>query len=261
MYGSPDLSLTPVVLTIGRLTGRGSLYFYHGAGTEIGSDLEADAFEGNVSGSASAKFVKNGSQTFTLNGSSDPFEGQTEVRNGALLVNGTLAGTGLVQNVTAHGPGAWLSPGATTVSPSHGRLRVGNLTMTGSSLFRCGVGGTNAGANLDQIDASGTVTLTSANLDVATSGGGASGHDIVLTDLSALPPGSFSGIQVLPNGHVQVGGTGTPGALYDVQANANLNTTNWLLIGTALANFNGAFSFVDTNAPSFSMRFYRFLLP
>ena len=46
-----------------------------------------------------------------------------------------------------------------------------------------------------------------------------------------------------------------------MQANANLNTTNWLVIGTALANFNGAFTFVDTNAPSFPMRFYRFLLP
>ena len=91
--------------------------------------------------------------------------------------------------------------------------------------------------------------------------GGASGHDIVLMDLSAIPPGSFNGVQVLPNGTVQLGGTGLPGGLYQVQANANLNTTNWLVIGTALANFNGAFSFVDTNAPSFPMRYYRFLLP
>ena len=91
--------------------------------------------------------------------------------------------------------------------------------------------------------------------------GGASGHDIVLTDLSAIPPGSFSGIQVLTNGHVQLGGTGTPGALYDVEANANLNTTNWFVIGTALANFNGVISFTDTNTVQHPMRFYRFVLP
>ena len=91
--------------------------------------------------------------------------------------------------------------------------------------------------------------------------GGASGRDIVLMDLAAIPPGSFSGIQVLTNGTVQIGGQGTPGVLYDVQANANLTTTNWLVIGSVTGDFNGAFSFIDTNAPSFPMRFYRFLLP
>lgn len=91
--------------------------------------------------------------------------------------------------------------------------------------------------------------------------GGASGREIVLMDLAAIPPGSFSGIQVLTNGTVQIGGQGTPGVLYDVQANANLTTTNWLVIGSVTGDFNGAFSFIDTNAPSFPMRFYRFLLP
>ena len=49
---------------------------------------------------------------------------------------------------------------------------------------------------------------------------------------------------------------------YFVLANTNLNTTNWVQIGNATGHaFTGNFSFTDTNAASFLMRFYRFLLP
>ena len=310
----------PQIFNFGALSGAGTLNI-SGLNTWIGGTGNATTFTGAINGHiAGANLTKVGTGAITLAGPISLLS-TTFVQNGTLLVNSTmnnpvivtplapgnqptLGGTGTVGHVTLTGVGARLAPGATIASPSYGRLRVNNLTFGAGTSYRCEIGGTNAGANLDQIEASGTVTLASANLEANTSGtgaisnryaivkstpaiggiftgkseggtffpsagrsmqityvGGASGHDIVLMDLSAIPPGSFNGVQVLPNGTVQLGGTGLPGGLYQVQANANLNTTNWLVIGTALANFNGAFSFVDTNAPSFPMRYYRFLLP
>jgi autotransporter-associated beta strand protein len=309
---------SPLAL-FGSLSGAGKLITSSGI-LFIGANNASTIFSGEIEGAGNTNIVKIGAGTLTLAGVSAHL-GKTAVQNGTLLVNGTLAGpvhvertaagtiatlggTGLVQNVTAHGTGAWLSPGATASSPSHGRLRLNNLTMTGGSLYRCEVGGTNAGVNLDQIAASGAVALTSAHLDVLSSGGGAvsnrytvlkstpaisgaflgksegsmfipgagrsmqityvggaSGHDIVLTDLVVPQAGNISGIQRSPDGTIQLGGQGTPGALYDVQANADLNTTNWLVIGSVTGNFNGAFTFVDTNAPGFPKRFYRFVMP
>ena len=43
--------------------------------------------------------------------------------------------------------------------------------------------------------------------------------------------------------------------------NTNIATTNWLTIGSTQANGSGVFSFTDTNAPSFPMRFYGVLSP
>jgi hypothetical protein len=60
---------------------------------------------------------------------------------------------------------------------------------------------------------------------------------------------------------MQLNGTGAGGVLYGVEANANLSTTNWIAIGSALAAGNGQFSFVDTNAAAFSQRFYRLKAP
>jgi fibronectin-binding autotransporter adhesin len=303
----------------GSLSGAGKLITSSGI-IYVGDNNASTTFSGVIEGAGNTNLVKMGTGTLTLAGTST-HAGKMPVWNGTLLVNGklpgavhvepffggvtaTLGGTGVLGNVVITGTGARISPGATTAVPSYGKLTVTNIALNGGAIYLGEIGGTNAGVNLDQIEAKDTTTLINSGADFTTFGsgvvsnrytvwksfatvngtftsksegstffpsagrsmkityvGGASGRDIVLMDLSAIPPGSFSGIQVLPNGHVQVGGTGTPGALYDVQANANLNTTNWVLIGTALANFNGAFSFVDTNAPSFPMRFYRFLLP
>lgn len=91
--------------------------------------------------------------------------------------------------------------------------------------------------------------------------GGANGREIVLMDLVAIPPSTITGIQRLPDGTFQIGGTGTPGVTYEVQANADLNTTNWLTIGSVTGDFNGALTFVDPGQTRFSIRFYRFLQP
>ena len=45
---------------------------------------------------------------------------------------------------------------------------------------------------------------------------------------------------------------------YSIEANTNLSTTNWVSLGSIMADQNGAIGFTDTNAPSFPTRFYRF---
>jgi hypothetical protein len=46
--------------------------------------------------------------------------------------------------------------------------------------------------------------------------------------------------------------------MYGIEANSDLNTTNWINIGLAQADNLGEISFTDTNAPNYAMRFYRF---
>src|SRR5262249_47244134 len=92
---------------------------------------------------------------------------------------------------------------------------------------------------------------------------GGSGNDVVLVRTSAggAPPSTITSINAVTNGQVQLQGSGLAGLAYTIQANTNLGTTNWLAIGTAIANASGIFSFTDTNAASFSQRYYRILSP
>ena len=82
----------------------------------------------------------------------------------------------------------------------------------------------------------------------------------MLTQLSTITP-QFGGISKLPNGQIQLNGTGLAGVGYTIQANGDLATTNWTNIGSAAANQNGSISFVDTNAAAYSKRFYRLKAP
>jgi hypothetical protein len=45
--------------------------------------------------------------------------------------------------------------------------------------------------------------------------------------------------------------------MYQVQASANLATTNWQILGTVSANSAGVIQFDDSNASSQTRRFYR----
>jgi hypothetical protein len=49
--------------------------------------------------------------------------------------------------------------------------------------------------------------------------------------------------------------TGPVGHVYEIQATQNFQT--WRVIGTVTVGTNGSFTFTDTNAASFSKRFYR----
>jgi autotransporter-associated beta strand protein len=314
---------SPLAL-FGSLSGAGRLITSSGI-IFVGANNASTTFSGLIEGFGNTNLVKIGTGALTLAGTST-HAGKMVVWNGALLANGampgpahveasfggitaTLGGTGTLGNVVVIGQGARVAPGATTSVPSYGKLTVNNIAIVDGALYRCEIGGTNAGVNLDQIESKETttlsgVTLTSGAADFTAFGagvvsnrymvvkslaavngtfqgksegstiipgagrslqitylGGAGGGDIVLMDLSAIPPGSFSGIQRLPNGTIQIGGTGTPGVTYEVQANDDLNSTNWLLLGTSTASVNGAFTFSDPGARHLPMRFYRFVLP
>ena len=49
--------------------------------------------------------------------------------------------------------------------------------------------------------------------------------------------------------------TGPVGHTYEIQATQDFKT--WTVIGTVTVGTNGSFIFTDTNAASFSRRFYR----
>jgi fibronectin-binding autotransporter adhesin len=88
--------------------------------------------------------------------------------------------------------------------------------------------------------------------------GGAGSNDVVLTQISVGAP-TFGGISKEANGQMKLTGTGAPGATYTVQANTNLNTTNWIDLSSIVAEpQTGALSFTDQDAPNHPMRFYRF---
>lgn len=63
------------------------------------------------------------------------------------------------------------------------------------------------------------------------------------------------GIDVAPNRQVMVMLTGQIGQTYDILATQNFKT--WSVIGTATIGPSGTLDFIDTNAASFSKRFYR----
>jgi len=87
---------------------------------------------------------------------------------------------------------------------------------------------------------------------------GGDGNDVELTHVGVVAPPQIGNITKLGNGQIQLAGSGMPNASYDVQANTNLSTTNWLWISTIQADANGLLTVTDTNAANFPQRFYRF---
>ena len=59
------------------------------------------------------------------------------------------------------------------------------------------------------------------------------------------------------NGVFHLAGIGGTNATYQIQANADLSTTNWQTMGTATADSEGAIQFDDTGAAHRQQRFYR----
>jgi ferric iron reductase protein FhuF len=66
----------------------------------------------------------------------------------------------------------------------------------------------------------------------------------------------------LSNRFEQLTGQGLSNLTYTIQAATNLNPViQWSNIGALVANSNGVFSFIDTNATLFPVRFYRAVSP
>jgi len=85
---------------------------------------------------------------------------------------------------------------------------------------------------------------------------GGTGNDVVLYE--GNPPARLTGIIFLPNGDKQIQGTGLSNLTYLIEAATNLNPVIfWSNLGSATAGSDGVFTFSDTNAPLFPIRFYR----
>ncbi|MBC8128288.1 MAG: autotransporter-associated beta strand repeat-containing protein, partial [Gloeobacteraceae cyanobacterium ES-bin-144] len=114
----------------------------------------------------SGKLTKDGSGTMTLLGVND-YSGETTIRNGKMLVDGTatqsaftvndggiLGGSGSIGDLTVQSGGK-VSPGN-----SSGILATGNLVMQLGSTLECEINGANPGTGYDQFQVSGSVTLS-----------------------------------------------------------------------------------------------------
>jgi hypothetical protein len=84
------------------------------------------------------------------------------------------------------------------------------------------------------------------------------GNTSAFSPCISLSPSRLTGVVALPNGTRQIQGLGLPHLTYAIQAASNLNpVVQWSDLGASAANGSGVFSFTDTNAPLFPMRFYR----
>jgi hypothetical protein len=85
-------------------------------------------------------------------------------------------------------------------------------------------------------------------------------NDLVLTQVAARP--ILNPPVLLTNNSVLISAAASPGATYEVQANTNLlNSSGWLLLGTALGQGDGSLSFIHTNALSSPRLYYRLHTP
>jgi hypothetical protein len=78
--------------------------------------------------------------------------------------------------------------------------------------------------------------------------------------LTVTTPGkvTITSIGLIDTNHMLIIGAGTPGVVYTIQASSDL--INWQSIGTATADTNGLFRYVDYNAGNFTKLFYRVFL-
>ena len=103
---------------------------------------------------------------------------------------GTLGGPGIVSNVSVQSGGN-ITPreGATTAS-----LRTGAVTFTSGAVFNVQLNGTTAGAQYDQIVATGNVTLGNATLNVGLGFAPGAGTSFTIVQTSGSVSGTFLGL-------------------------------------------------------------------
>jgi autotransporter-associated beta strand protein len=100
-------------------------------------------------------------------------------------------------------------------------------------------------------------TVTSGLVQFTISYHGGTGNDVVLTQTGVPPLPQITQIIKLPNGQMQIIGKGLEGHTYQIEANSNLGTTNWSVLGSVEANWNSEINFTDDEAANFPQRFYR----
>jgi hypothetical protein len=99
-----------------------------------------------------------------------------------------------------------------------------------------------------------TVNVGTNQLKITYAGG--TGNDVVL--YQGNPPSHLTAITSISNGAKQIQGMGLSNLTYTIQAVTNLTPPNtWSNLGPATADNSGVFTFTDTNALLFPIRFYR----
>ena len=71
---------------------------------------------------------------------------------------------------------------------------------------------------------------------------------------------AITSLSRLTNGHVLLGGVGTPGASYAIEGSADMSAS-FLSVGSVATDSAGGWQFEDANAASLGRRFYRLAVP
>jgi len=233
--------------------------------------------------------------TTTINGGLLRVQG-SQPGNPIVLNAGALGGTGAVGNVTVSTPDLnVIAPGASpgiltcsnitlqsstsvqveiygaalgsdydqlhvqgTVALNNANLAINaiDFAMSGNAQFTLidNDGSDPINGNFAGLPEGATVNVGTNQLKITYMGG--TGNDVVL--YQGNPPSRLTAITSATNGAKQILGMGLSNLTYTIQAVTNLNPPiTWANLGPATADNSGVFSFIDTNAPLFPMRFYR----
>ena len=196
--------------------------------------------------------------------------------------NSIFANGGLGIELTGNANNSQTNPVITRVVTDGGNVTLsGSLKSGTNSAYRleffsnasCDGGGSGEGqvflgdTNLGT-DASGNVSfvMTLANpaghANFTATATDANGNTSAFSPCISLSPSQLTGFVALPDGTTQIQGIGLAYLTYTIQAASNLNPIiQWSELGVSTANGSGVFSFTDTNAPLFPMRFYRVRSP
>jgi CSLREA domain-containing protein len=183
--------------------------------TLTGNNTGANTFAPQVNDGVSANIVpltKSGVGTWNLSGTNS-YTGATSVNAGRLNLNGsitsnvtvadmsTLGGTGTINstNTLTVQSGGTVAPGT-----SPGILNTGNVTFDSSSTFAVEINGTAAGSGYDQLNVTGTVSLSDAILGRTGSHNPSEGDQFIIinNDGSEAINGTFNGLPegtIIPN--------------------------------------------------------------
>jgi autotransporter-associated beta strand protein len=266
------LDLNGFSVSLTSLTGTGSVLLGGPAGSlTLNQAISTSAtFAGDISGDGSLTIA--GAGEVILSGNSS-FTGATNVQDGVLKVEGTLATSEVIvaTGATLGGSGSISAPvtinadAALVPGSSPGVLSTGDLTLDADADLNVEINGTTAGSEYDQIQVTGEVDLTGATLNISSSFTAAAGDQFLLIDnddvdavtgnFVGLAEGtlfSFNGNQVYityqgGDGNDVVLTVNSPPSAGDQSFSVDENTVNTTSVGTIVA--------ADPNVPPGSLSF------